>query len=291
MLSHHPQLAWCNEFEYAVDLIPEQGWPALDSYYDWLENHRIFLATGFTLDRTLDYPHLINSFLIQKRTQTQKEMVGATVHRHFYRLLRIWPDARFIHLMRDARDVARSCISMGWAGNVWTGVERWIEAEKLWESLVQTLPRDRWMEVKYESLITDSPTILTQVCEFLGIDYTPAMLSYAQDTTYSSPDPKLIEQWRRKLSEWEIRLVESRSAEMLAERGYALSNLEPLEVSPWLAKKLKLQDRWAKLLFRIKRFGLGLVIADFLTRRVIPFQPWQKQIQKKMNEISIQYLK
>jgi hypothetical protein len=57
------------------------------------------------------------------------------VHRHYDRLLRLWPEARFIHLVRDPRDVASSCIGMGWAGNVWTGVTRWIEAERLWDEV------------------------------------------------------------------------------------------------------------------------------------------------------------
>ena len=56
------------------------------------------------------------------------------------RLTRIWPDARFIHLVRDPRDVARSVIPMGWAGNTWVGVERWMEAERLWDRVRSSLP-------------------------------------------------------------------------------------------------------------------------------------------------------
>lgn len=118
MLDHHPQLAWHSEFEYAVDRISETGeWPHIDEYHQWLAKQRIFLDLDFKLDHTLTYPQLINSFLVQKRDRDHKPIVGATVHRHFDKVLSIWPDARFIHIVRDGRDVARSCIGMGWAGN------------------------------------------------------------------------------------------------------------------------------------------------------------------------------
>ena len=115
MLSHHTQLSWCQEFEYVVERITEEGeYPDLKQYYEWLETHRIFQARNFKIDPTLNYVELVNSFLIQQKEKDAKELIGATVHHHFDRLLKIWPNARFIHLIRDARDVARSCIGMGW---------------------------------------------------------------------------------------------------------------------------------------------------------------------------------
>ena len=119
MLSHHPQLSWCQEFEYVVERITKEGeYPDLKQYYEWLETHRIFQARNFKIDPTLNYVELVNSFLLQQKEKDTKELIGATVHRHFDRLLKIWSDARFIHLIRDGRDVARSCIGMGWSGNV-----------------------------------------------------------------------------------------------------------------------------------------------------------------------------
>ena len=169
-------------------------------------------------------------------------MIGATVHRHFDRLLKIWPNARFIHLIRDGRDVARSCIGMGWSGNVWTGVERWLEAESLWNELKPKISADQYTEVNYEDLITQPAEVLTEICQFIGLEYDKAMLNYDQDTTYSKPDPKLIQQWRKKLSEEEIRLVESRASDLLVSRGYELSGLPSLQLTASMRRNLKLQD-------------------------------------------------
>ena len=290
MLDHHPQLAWCNEFEYSVDLISDTGLPQLDVYYDWLETHRIFQATNFKIDRDLNYPQLVNSFLIQKQIREGKLLVGATVHRHFDRLLQIWPNAKFIHIVRDGRDVARSCIGMGWAGNVWTGIDRWIEAENLWANLNQSLSADRKIEVTYESLITEPKNVLEDLCNFLEISFEPQMLTYDKTTTYDLPDAKFIYQWKRKLSNKEIQLVESRIGNMLVERNYELSNLPPIEVTPAMMQKLKFQDKLKRIQFRIKRLGLPLFLADNLSRR-LQLNSWQKNIKLKINDVERSYLK
>ncbi len=140
-------------------------------------------------------------------------------------MLRIWPDARFIHIVRDGRDVARSCMGMNWAGNVWTGIDRWIEVEQLWSQLKETISPEQYTEVCYESLITEPVETLTHLCNFIGTSYDPAMLGYAQTTTYDLPNSKLLWQWKRKLSEREIQLVEARIGDMLLERGYELTSL------------------------------------------------------------------
>lgn len=291
MLSHHPQIAWCNEFEYAVDRIPDaDGWPQLEDYYQWLETHRVFQATGFVIDRSLSYPKLVNSFLLQKQNQESKSIIGATVHRHFDKLLRIWSDARFIHIVRDGRDVARSCIGMGWAGNVWTGVERWIEAEQLWKKISQIVPQERQIEVTYETLISEPVKTLTRLCDFIGVPYDDAMLSYPQNTTFEFPDPKFIGQWRRKLSEREIQLIESRAADILNDLGYELSGLPLLPVTDFMQRKLRLQDWWMRLQFRVQRYGLMLVIEDYLSRK-LNLEPWQKQVKLRINAIAKSYLK
>jgi len=291
MLSHHPDITWLNEFEYAVDFILDKNeWPQLKQYYDWLDVHRIFRASQLTINQNLSYPELINDFLVQHRDRSQKSIVGATVHRHFDRLLRIWPNARFIHLLRDGRDVARSTIGMGWAGNVWAGVERWIEAEELWSTLQEAVPAERRVDVTYESLISNPPQELTRICEFIGVNYSPSMMNYIQQTTYDTPDPKYIAQWRRKLSEREIQLVEARIADMLATRGYELSGLPRLNITAGLQQRLQFHDWWKRFIFRIQRNGLPLFVADYMSRK-LGLTRWQRQVRLKLNAIEAAHLK
>lgn len=292
MLSHHPEVCWCNEFEYTVDplaLSPSE-WPDVDEYEEWLETHRIFQDTGFVLDRSLPYPELVNSFLLQKMEQTGKKIVGATVHREFDQLLRVWPEARFIHLLRDGRDVARSCIRMGWAGNVWTGVRFWSEVEELWARMLPRIPPDRRTDISYETLVTDPEEALRPACRLIGVEYHPAMLEYPETTTYGAPDPGLAFQWRRKATQKEIRLLEAEIGDMLLERGYELSGDTPKRPGALERVALRVQDRWASHRFRQRRFGFRLWATDLLSRR-LGLRGTQRRVQLRINDIVRSQLK
>jgi hypothetical protein len=97
---------------------------------------------------------------------------------HMHTLAAIFPQARFIHVYRDGRDVARSLISSPF------GPENWFTAASQWQSLVQAgrqagaqLPEGMYTEVRYETLLNDLETTLRQVCEFLEEPFDPAILA------------------------------------------------------------------------------------------------------------------
>jgi len=285
MLDSHPQIACASEFEYSVDLIVDPTeWPSIQTYHHYLATDRIFQSHQYTIDPGLSYPALVNSFLLQLRARTGKENTGATVHRHFDRLLRLWPSACFIYLLRDGRDVARSCIGMGWAGNVWTGVEVWNRAERAWESMRGSLPNDRFIEVRFEDLVKNPARELARVCDFLGVAFDPEMLSYPRRSTFGLPDPRLVDQWRSKLSEREVRLLEGRVAGMLVARGYQLSGLHPLLTTPAYEWRLRLQDRIARIRHRLRLLSLTLFLADYVTRRVGP-RIARVRVKKHVNRV------
>ncbi len=291
MLDHHPQLAFQYEFEFAVDPIDAQGnYPKLADYHEYLAYDRIFLSTNFTIDPNLDYPQLVNSFLEQKQQRSQKLRVGATVHRRFDQLLRLWPSAYFIHLVRDGRDVAQSNIVMGWAGNLYTGVDAWIEAEQLWQQLSAKVAPERQITIYYEQLIENSDKVLNDLCQFIGLPFNPAMYNYAQRTTYQLPNSSIGQQWRNKIPSYQIQLAETKIASLLEERGYELSGLPPLTITLWLHWKCRLQNRWFKLQFRIRRYTFRLCLADFLSRR-LHLVRWQKQVRLRLNQIDQKYLR
>ena len=61
------------------------------------------------------------------------------LHRHADKALTLLPDAKVIHLMRDPRDVARSAIGMGWAGNVFHGSPAMVATEA-WAAATTSYP-------------------------------------------------------------------------------------------------------------------------------------------------------
>lgn len=286
MLDHHPEIAWCSEFEYAVEYLEEQDeWPELNKYYEMLETNRIFLSHKFTIDKTLDYKELVKSFLHQRAKQEAKPIVGASCHRKFDKLLRIWENAKFIHLVRDPRDVAKSTIKMGWAGNVWTALDRWLHAEETWDKLDKSLPQERKLEIKYYDLITSTEKTLGKICQFIGVDYNPKMLDYIELTAYDLPNSEFLNQWKKNSTDWEIQLVECRVGNFLEKREFTHSGLPSLEISPMTIQLLKLQSWYFCLMFRINRFGLRLTVLEFLARK-FGLKSWQKTLHQKINIIT-----
>jgi O-antigen/teichoic acid export membrane protein len=270
MLDHHPQIAFEKEIDFVVTEISDVGeLPPLESYVEWIVAAPG--ADGVVVDRSLPgYPELVNDFLLQKKASSgAKPYVGATVHRNFDRLRFLWPDARYIHLVRDPRDVARSVVQKGWAGNLYQGAEFWLKAETCWEALVTHLPEDRFIELRYEDLILRTREVLDEVCQFVGVEYSEAMLDYERDAPqYPQPDPRLVGQWKTKLSRAEIGLVELRTSPTMESRGYARSGHPLPRVGPARHHSLLLAARLRAFGARVGMYGPSVVAMDVAGRRL-----------------------
>jgi len=291
MLAHHREIECAPEFEFLVEeMPPASGWPDLARYHEWLATNRIFLPHALEIDRALDYPALAQSFVSQYCRRSGKPVHGATCHRHFDRLLRIWPRARFVHLLRDGRDVARSCMGMGWAGNVWTGAERWIQAEELWEGVRARVDAARRLELTYEDLIRHPERELARVCAFLGTDYDSGMLAYAADSSYERPDPQLVAQWKRKLAPAELALLEARIGPRLRRAGYEPSGVPAARVGLQRRLALRLQDRLARFGFRRERYGIAHLVQSRLAR-LLGLRAWERRLLLARNEVDNRHLR
>jgi hypothetical protein len=212
-------------------------------------------------------PGLANDFIDQVAASKPGAVVaGMTIHRHFDRLLFLWPKARFIHLVRDGRDVALSTIPMGWAGNMWSGISRWVEAEECWSAVAERLPDDQHMTVNYEALIADPEIELNRITHFLGLQFSPEMLRYDERSTYSAPHGASIGKWR-KSDPADLTAAEFRAARYLLQGGYLLSG-SVREPSAFRRLALRVQDRTAVALHRKRLFGTKLWLRGILVRRL-----------------------
>lgn len=268
MLGHHPLIAANPEFGMAVHAMGPHGeFPDLPEYYEWLARDRIAGHYGFHVNRALDYPHLVESFLRQRAVDEDKPIVTATVHHRFDLLLKIWPDARFLYILRDGRDVARSVIHMGWTGNVYYGCERWIEADERWCELAPTLSEDRKLEVRYEDLILKPERELMRICSFYGVEYDDAIFDYTKKSQYEMPDAGLVHQWKHNLSTYELQQLDARIGARLAARGYESSGVPALSFGPLRRAGLAFQNWSWKVRFRARRFGWPVFLADYIARK------------------------
>lgn len=222
MLGHHSRICRCEEMEFVT--IPMQLGLAdgpIEEYYDYLQMDRGFRLSGYSLDKSLAFPELARSFLEQLREREKKELVGAVVHHHFDRLPKLWPSAKYIHLRRDPRDVAKSCVEMSWAGTAWGGAKIWIDAFDAWDRLSKLVPPEQLLSVRFEDLVEEPEQILAEICSFIGVEYEPAMLDIERDTTYRRPNKNEAQNWREAYLESEIAAVESRiGSDRMINAGY-----------------------------------------------------------------------
>jgi hypothetical protein len=96
---------------------------------------------------------------------------------HIRRIAAILPEAHFIHLIRDGRDVRLSQLRRG------TSHPGAAKHARRWKRRVKKGRRqggkvEHYVEVRYESLVSDPEPELRRICEFVALDFDPAMLSY-----------------------------------------------------------------------------------------------------------------
>ena len=180
---------------------------------------------------------------------------------------------------------------MGWAGNLWYGLDVWIEAEETWSELCAKVPPEKRLELIAEELVCDTRNQLERICRFIGTEYDSKMMDYVDDTTYSAPKPELTNQWKRKLSDREIRIIESRVGDMLVERGYELSGLPMKKIGPLEKSWLFYHHKVSKWKFRIRRYGFGLFVADIISRKIPISEEIRNAIRRRFHAIEYGTLK
>jgi hypothetical protein len=91
------------------------------------------------------------------------------------------PDARFIHMIRDPRDRFASAIRR-WPsghGQLGGGTARWLYSVGLARANRRRLGPERYLLVRFESLLAEPEATVRGICDFLGEPYEPRMLDFA----------------------------------------------------------------------------------------------------------------
>jgi len=185
----------------------------------------------------VSYPDLIHQLVLAYGQRSGK---GRAVHwidhspgniRYATSLQRLFPDARFVNLIRDGRAVAASVMPLDWGPNTIS------EAAKLWSThIAQGLALERQspdgcLTVHYEELLRDPETTLQQVCEFAGLQYDPAMVDSREYDASSHtrtdhglvgnrPDPGRVDAWKSRLTPRQVETFEFLTGELLDYLGY-----------------------------------------------------------------------
>jgi len=160
--------------------------------------------------------------------------------RHIPTLHGLWPKAKFVHIIRDGRDVCLSILN--WkrgeriAGRFATWSEDPVSTTALWWKWNVRLGRedgapfgpDLYHEVHYEALVSEPAKTCERLCNFLGIPYDDAMLKFHERL----PDPRFytkqkwhpiatgLRDWRTQMPAEDVERFEAAAGELLEELGY-----------------------------------------------------------------------
>ncbi|HEX2312710.1 MAG TPA: sulfotransferase [Thermomonospora sp.] len=188
-------------------------------------------------------------------------------------LLRLFPDAQIVHLVRDGRDCVASLKEMPWyKHDSYHALATWMEAVRAGRRAARTLGPGSYFELRYEDLIEDPRGRLTELCRFLGEDYHEEMAEPSGVASEAVPSRKTWHHrthekvsaaragtWAHRLEPWEIALCETEAGPYLRELGYAPSGAgrPPAAVRTRFhavaarralaARKRRLRDRWLRL--------------------------------------------
>jgi hypothetical protein len=163
------------------------------------------------------------------------------------------PEARFVHLLRDGRDVAVSVRGLWFApgADMTTLASDWKERIEVMRAQSRQVPH--YLEVRYEALVEDPVEVLRRVSDFVELEYDPAMLDYPrraadrlaeheasfdgqgrllvakaarlaqQERVMAAPDRGRSGRWRNELTAAERAAFEAVAGPLLRELGYETS--------------------------------------------------------------------
>jgi hypothetical protein len=161
--------------------------------------------------------------------------------RHIPTLHELWPSTRFVHLIRDGRDVTLSVLS--WkeapgASRSATWAEDRVSTTALWwKRNVQlgraggaNLPPGLYHEIRYELLVSKPAEECEALCAFLKLPYHAAMLRFHEGRTRTDPGLSSkrawlpitpgLRDWRSQMAGGDVERFEAIAGDLLEELGY-----------------------------------------------------------------------
>ena len=168
---------------------------------------------------------------------------------HMSAIRSIFPQAKFIHLLRDARDYVLS-LEKAFGKNKYRAAQRWNDA------MVQSkIDGDQlganFIEVRYEDLVDNPRKEAKRLCDFLDLDFEPDMLTLERATENlgdTKGERNIVAgnygKYKERLTSGELAEVEACCADGLRAMGYSvdLHNGETQPLKPWVLRRHQLGD-------------------------------------------------
>lgn len=149
-------------------------------------------------------------------------------------LLEMFPESRFIHIVRDGRAVAASILPLDWGPNTIMKASRWwMRMTSFGLAAEKALGPEVILRVKYEDLVLEPEKTMQAISQFLGIDFQQDMLQATgfNPPSYTTrqhklvgnrPDASVVNRWEKKLTARQVEIFENQTRDFLSFLGYPL---------------------------------------------------------------------
>ncbi|WP_415407158.1 sulfotransferase family protein [Sulfurovum sp. CS9] len=82
---------------------------------------------------------------------------------------KLFPKAVYIYIERDGVDVCHSYVQTGTYNNIADAAYRWKNSRLAWQEFKKSLPRNSYVEIKYESMVEDHEQVINHILDILKI--------------------------------------------------------------------------------------------------------------------------
>jgi hypothetical protein len=234
-----------------------------------LEINREQLARLIDTADPVPYPTFVTGIFDLYGQAQGKSLVGDKTPRYARRigtLHALWPEAKFVHLIRDGRDVCMSILNWKKADHALGRFSTW-EVDQVstaavwWEWHVRlgredggSLAPNLYHEVRYEELVSEPAKECENLCDFLDLPYDDAMLKFHEGRQKADPSLDAKKAWRpltpglRKWSEQmpteDLERFEAAAGDLLEELGYPRACPPPPEEK--LARAARIRESFTR---------------------------------------------
>ncbi len=179
---------------------------------------------------------------------------------HIESLFRLFPNAQFIHIIRDGRACAAS-FHRRWGRTPEYTIYRWRKTVSTGRKQGAAMPDAHYLEIRYEELTTDPERWLKACCRFLDIDFEKGASSEERKTSFLESIQQIRPRPNRFSNHFDgkrLARLESIAGNLLQELGYVSCFQKKVTKSePWTLLRMywQIKDLTAASLSITQRFG------------------------------------
>jgi hypothetical protein len=253
MLNAHPDVAVPPESRFITELWRGESEVGVKSFLNALSGHDRFTAWELPIEAVrqeiggrerMPYADTIDGAYRAYARARGKKRWGDKTPRYVESipfLAKLFPDARFVHLVRDGRNVALSYADVPFGPKtVAKAAELWARRVSAGISAGRSLEPGRYIEMRYEDLVEDIEGRTKELTEFLDLPFDEGMLDYTERSRSdvlpraAKYNPHVTEKpiartrsWETDMPDRHVAVFEALAGPVLTELGYGLRHPAP----------------------------------------------------------------